>query len=56
MELAVDLDLLAKLGAVYGAVQGIAQVVMLFASRNTVAWRIAKYLTAGAQRPAPTPQ
>ncbi len=44
-------DTALKLGAAYAAVQGIAQFLMLVLPTHTVAWKIAKYLTSGPQRP-----
>lgn len=46
-------DVVVKLGAVYGALQAIAQAVMLFVGKNTIAFKIAKYVTSGPQRPPP---
>lgn len=43
-------ELPVQVGAVYAAIQGIAQVVMLFAPKNTIAFRWAKYLVSGPAR------
>ena len=40
------------LGAAYGAIQGLAQFVMLVAPPHTVAFKVAKYLVSGKPRPA----
>lgn len=46
----MDSDILVKLGAVYGALQGVAQVVMMFAPKNTLAFRWAKSIVSGPPR------
>lgn len=38
-------------GAIYGAIQAIAQAIMLLLPSNTVAWAIAKFIVAGPARP-----
>lgn len=38
-------------GALYGAVQAIAQCIMLLLPSNTVAWAIAKFVVSGPARP-----
>lgn len=42
-------------GAAYGAIQAVCQVLLLVLPSHTVAWKIAKYLTSGPARPAPSP-
>ena len=41
-----------KMGAVYGAVQLVAQAVMALAPSHTIAFKIAKYIVSGKARPA----
>jgi hypothetical protein len=47
----MDLDLVTTIGAGYGALQAIAQFVMLWAPKHTIAFRVAKYLVSGKSRP-----
>lgn len=49
----MDADILTKLGAIYGAVQGVAQIVMMFAPKHTIAFRWAKALVSGPPREVP---
>lgn len=44
-------DWAAFMGAIYGALQGLSQLVMLLAPTNTIIWKLAKYVTSGPQRP-----
>lgn len=46
----MDTETLMKIGAIYGALQGVGQVVMMFAGKNTVAFKIAKMLVSGPSR------
>jgi len=43
------------LGAAYGALQAVAQFLMLVLPSNTVVWKAAKFLVSGPARPASTP-
>ncbi|CAK0755270.1 hypothetical protein CCP3SC15_2050002 [Gammaproteobacteria bacterium] len=40
-----------EVGAVYGAIQVIAQLAMAVFPSNTVVWRVAKWFLSGAARP-----
>lgn len=40
------------LGAGFGALQAIAQFLMLVLPQNTIAWKASKYVTSGPARPA----
>lgn len=44
-------DVGVVIGAGFGALQMVAQFLMLFLPKNTVAFRVAKYVTSGPQRP-----
>lgn len=48
-------DSTVLIGAGYGALQGIAQFLMLFLPKNTIVFKIAKYLVSGPARAA-TPE
>lgn len=46
----MDSDTIVKLGAVYAALQGVAQAVMLIFPKNTIVFRAAKWMVAGPSR------
>lgn len=46
----MDLDTLQTLGAAYGALQAIANVLALVLPKHTVAFKIAKWILAGVSR------
>lgn len=48
-----NVELVKTIGAGYGALQALAQFIMLIASKNTWAWKFAKFLVAGDSRPPP---
>lgn len=45
-----DSDTLLKLGAGYAALQAVAQFVMVVASKNTIAFKVAKFVVSGPSR------
>ena len=49
-------DIGTLIGAGYGVLQGLGQFLMLFLPKNTIAFKVAKYIVAGPQRPPNEPQ
>lgn len=43
-------DIGTLLGAGYGVLQGLGQFLMLFLPKNTIAFKISKYIVAGPTR------
>lgn len=46
-------DVLTIIGAGYGVLQGLGQFLMMFLPKNTVAFKVSKYIVAGPQRGVP---
>lgn len=46
-------EIAALAGGAYGALQGIGQFLMMFLPKNTIAFKVSKYIVAGPQREVP---
>ena len=46
-------DIVTLAGGAYGALQGIGQFLMMFLPKNTVAFKVSKYIVAGPSREVP---